>query len=391
MLQTSTVSRLLNNHFSTKSCFLSFSRGVHDLTRTSIEGASRTTPAIRAAESLDKLDIPFALRQNKFYDVEKKEMFEVMVKYQLVGHDHLKYYTQFNLINKYFFPTCSADVLKVVSRIIDIFFLLDDIYDTDVRNGTNVTMVTRLINSTVQTIKTDDICHDKSEINLFVRDTFTKLNEIASPIQVRTLKTHFCDYLINGSLVMMKMWAQNNMPTYDEFCRIRDFDIAVLPAIALAEIAAKLAYSDEICTNEKVSRFRMKAVRHVGILNDILSYEKEVIRDNCPCNAVWVHQKEFQCDFNTSLQQLIQELNEIVKEMVLLREEISERFSPAVVDPYLDVIEDIVSGHYQWCIKGTRYNSSDSPIIQLRTSSEKISEKSKGLLHNKSFSIVPTH
>lgn len=332
--------------------------------------------------SVSRIHMPFAYRKNRWYEELSPLMNQEMVERGLIRPDQCEYHTGFNLLNAFFFPIASRQVLLMAARMIDFFFLCDDIYDTTSKNGRNAALIEDLLASNVEVIRTGVLPPDPDPLNRLAYDTIHEFAASTTPAQLRRLADSVGDYLLGGSLALMKLWARNEIPSIEAYARLRQSDVAMYPTINVSEVVGGVRLPEEVWGHALLGEMRSVCNLQVALANDILSYHKEVVRDRCPYNMVYVVAFNRGLSIPEAVLEVIEMVNACTRRFLEIEDELPPFGEPidGELRRYVQGMKDLIAGNWYWSFESTRYSSADSPFVELRTTSDLIYEKSRGLL-----------
>jgi hypothetical protein len=332
--------------------------------------------------SLTSLAMPFPRKKNPHYDALQPAMSQEMIDRGLIASDQVPYHVGFNLLNAYFFPHTPPALFINASKMIDFFFLCDDIYDTSRENGRNTPLVEGLLRANVDVLKSGKLPETPDALNVLAHDTLLEMSGRVPGFQIARLTDSISDYLLNGSLALMKMWKDDHVPSIEEYIEIRQYDVAGYATIDVAELASGLTLSPDVHGHEALRAMRRACCLNIAMTNDILSYQKEVIRDGCPYNAVHSVQVHRGVSVEEALLTVIEIASSYLQTFASLKQRLP-RWGGTVdtdVERYVSAMEDLMAGNYYWSFDCTRYSSADSPFVELRTTEALLRDKSRGLL-----------
>lgn len=341
------------------------------------------------ALSLSRIQMPFPYRKNPHYEAAAASMHRTLIDAGVIRPHQREYHKGFNLLNAFFFPRVSRSRLLTLSKMIDFFFLCDDIYDTCRANGSDRGLVADLLTTNVDIICGGELPPRPDALNLFAQQVGQEFARLQTPLQQRRLAKSIGDYLLEGSLRLMQYWSRDEIPDIRTYREIRQYDVAMYATIDVSELASGVEIGEEQYHHPIVRRLRREANLQVAMANDILSYHKEVIRDGCPYNMVNVvaHQRGLGADRpEQAPEEAVIEVIEMVNghtSSFLALERRLPRWGPRIdadVERYVQGMKDLMGGNWYWSLECTRYNSADSPFLELRTTQSLLHEKSKGHL-----------
>lgn len=182
---------------------------------------------------------------------------------------------------------------------------------------------------------------------------------------------HVKEYLNRGSLPSMEYWARGETPALDDYLSMRLYDSAVFPAFDMIEVAAAIELPDEARSHPALVEMVELAVGHIAYVNDLFSYEKEVLRHGATCNLVWVLMASG-ASFEEAVSASVARINASAARFLELERTLPS-FGPtadAAVRAYVAGMTAWMRGNVDFSLASRRYTSPDSPFLELRTPPE---------------------
>jgi 5-epi-alpha-selinene synthase len=332
--------------------------------------------------SVALVEMPFPYRKNPWYAGLARAMNDEMIARGLIRPDQREYHDGFNLLNAFFFPTAPPATLRTAARIIDFFFLCDDVYDTTGDNGRDLPMIGDMLRANVEVLRQRRLPPRPDALNRLALDTVEELAGTMGEAQLARLVESIADYLLGGSLVLMELWARGEVPDPETYARIRRSDVAMYPTIDVSEFVGGLALPAEVFGHPELRALREACCLQVALANDLLSYQKEVVRDRCPYNMVAVTAIHEELPLEEAVLAVIERVNGSLRRFLELEARLPSWGEAADrdVQVYVRGMKDLMAGNWYWSFESTRYSSADSPFAELRTTSALLGDKSRGHL-----------
>src|SRR5262249_62285982 len=106
---------------------------------------------------------------------------------------------------------------------------------------------------------------------------------------------------------------------------------AVFPAIDMIEVAAGIRLPQNVLEHPSIVEIRQLTVRHTAYVNDLFSYQKEVLWSGTPCNLVRVLMHNESLDFEEAVGEIVAMVNRDVQRFRELERGLPS-FEPAIAD-----------------------------------------------------------
>jgi hypothetical protein len=163
-------------------------------------------------------------------------------------------------------------------------------------------------------------------------------------------------------------WAHGLVPDIDAYLVQREHDSAVHTCIDLIEVASGISLPDEIHGTDQLPAMRQLCARALAYANDLMSYEKEVLRHGNPNNLVHVLMMRQSLPFELAVHRVVTLINDYTRQLVALESELLERSPSPGVARYVAGMRQLLRGNYDWSLATARYRSERSPFPELRPS-----------------------
>ncbi len=270
----------------------------------------------------------------------------------------------------YFYPSAGLEELIACSDWCAWLFFLDDSYDENIRASRYLAAARELMALCLEVLRGATPPVGAPPLARFTREIrrrFLRL-EAARERWLRRLAVSTHGYLYKGVLPANAHWAWGVVPTFHAYLEQREHDCAVHTCIDLIELAANVSLPDDVHAAEPLPTMRALCARAVGCANDLMSYEKEVLRHGNPNNLVHVLMTQRSLPLERAVHQTVALINHYTRQFVELEQALPRYGRPldAMVARYLAGMRQLLRGHYDWSLATTRYRSAQSPFPELR-------------------------
>lgn len=271
------------------------------------------------------------------------------------------------VLDPYVYPYASIDRLAVAGTFSQWLFFLDDQYDDHPELGRSPLEVRRIMERHFETLATGRLPPSSTPFARFTVYLRRRLEALGPAGWMPRFLRNVEAYLFEGSLRTVEHWAEDRVPATADYLTIRMHDSAVFPAIDMIEVAAGLHLPREVLADPAIAEMRRLTVRHTAYVNDLFSYQKEVLRSGTPCNLVHVLMHNESLSFDEAVREIVAMVNRDAQRFVQLERGLP-RFEAAVadeVDAYLAGMKDWMRGNVEFSLESKRYRAPDSPFIEL--------------------------
>ena len=269
-------------------------------------------------------------------------------------------------ISNHVYPYASKSTLKIAALWINWLFKLDDHYDTGKEFGTDIERVRTLMEQVLSVVTTGEIPEDTPFWRLG-KVLYGWIKEETSLMWQARFVSEVSQYLFRGSFLHMKHWKENTILTLEEFIPIREWDTAGMTCLVTAELCGDCVLPPSLYYDAGMERLRHLCTKHLGLLNDIFSYNGEINNNGSVWNCV--HLIMFGEDVPLTLPQSVHLAVEIVNTSNLDFEQAARE---VLADPYMSSFQDIIQryiyvlqqwmvGHVKFCQHCARYSDPLDP------------------------------
>ncbi len=270
----------------------------------------------------------------------------------------------------YFYPSAGLDQMIACSDWCAWLFFLDDLYDEDVQASWDAPGARRLMGMCLTSLRGAAPPSAAPPLVRFLWEVRQRL--LRSAVGGEQWLSRFAasaeDYLLKGVLPANAQWAHQLVPAFEHYLEQREHDSAVHTCIDLIELAAGLSIPERVHAAEPLPTMRRLCARALAYANDLMSYEKEVLRHGNPNNLVHVLMVHRSIPFDRAVHDAVALINRCTRDLIAL-----ERQIPAdglAVDPlvarYVAGMGQLLRGNFDWSLATGRYRTRQSPFPELR-------------------------
>ena len=224
-------------------------------------------------------------------------------------------------------------------------FYIDDQYDEKKEFGTNIQRVRDLMEDCVEMVKTGKMPEDTPFWRLG-QEMYRAMMEIIPSEEVHWRMVEIvAKYFFYGAIEQMKYWRDGKVATRDEFEGRRLYDAAILPCGIMVELCGDCILPTSVFHDPRIDKLRELWGKQIALLNDVYSYDKEVIRVGTDWNLLRIlmyHSTE-----PLSLEQAVDHSIRYINELASRFEELGEDI---INDPCLESHRDLLK-RYVYCLR----------------------------------------
>lgn len=318
---------------------------------------------------LSDLRVPYPALRNPRAAVAEQAIEDVARRVGVLREGAAHYFNAFNQASGFTYPRASAERLMACVEWCDWLFFFDDLYDVDRAFTRREAHLDRVASRYLALLGGAPCPALPRPLALFACDLSDRLAALASPAWRRRFLQSVEDYLTRGVLRTARNFAAGEVPDLASYVHDREFDSAVLTTLDMIEVATGRELPDEVAADPTLQRMRRVCTRVVAFVNDIVSYQKEVLKHENPNNLLHVLMVNEGCTLELALSRTVEIVNASVAQFEALRGELPV-WAPRDMDAvreYVEGMEHWMRGNLDWSLQSARYCSLDSPFAELRS------------------------
>ncbi|WP_437550821.1 hypothetical protein WME97_07925 [Sorangium sp. So ce367] len=332
------------------------------------------TPFLCSTNAFDRLHLPWPSRRHSGAERYRRASRDALIGVGLLGGEAkeraMKRFEGIIVLDPYVYPYAIGHRrLLAAGTFSQWLFFLDDQYDDDPRVGRDVCAVRTIMERYLGILRTGDLPARPSPFARFTVHLRECLEALAPEGWMRRFLAHVEQYLFEGSLRATSAWARGQVPLLDDYLHLRMHDSAVFPAIDIIEIAAGLELPHATREHPAVAEMARLTVRHTAYVNDLFSYQKEVLWNDTPCNLVRVMMANKDIGFEEAVHAVVSMVNRDVDRFLEVERAIPS-WGPSLdrqVEAYIGGMKAWMVGNVDFSLSSSRYRSEDSPFLELRS------------------------
>lgn len=267
------------------------------------------------------------------------------------------------------YPYATFERLVAAGSFDQWLFFLDDSYDEDPAIGHDAERVERIMRRYLAALETGIVTDPSDGFEQMSAVVHQRLLAFGGPVFFRRLLANVRDYLFKGSLRALAHWQKNHVLAPHEYEVERGYDSGMYAVLEATQIACDAALPDDVDASPWLAELRRLCTNHAAFMNDLCSFQKEVVQKGYPFNRVRV---QMHADGSTVLaasQKVIDEINAALLQFERCAAQIPRFDSPldAALQRYLDGMRYWMSGNFAFSLCCGRYTHADSAVAELRT------------------------
>jgi hypothetical protein len=274
----------------------------------------------------------------------------------------------FALLSAYVYPNADVDRLTACNDFNTYLFFIDDCAEEDETIGKNPDRLRRIMDCHVLGFRHGVLLDPADRLSRLVLDIRERFSQWASDAWMRRLADDVRDYLLLGTFVGARNWAQLRVPSLEEYRTARAFDSAVFPCQDLIEIVENIELPEEVFRHQDIQRLRRLCAQVVAFANDLFSFPKEVRRFDSPNNLLRVVMAEEGLDHDRAVARCIEMINADVREFESIVAGLPSWGTDVdrAVRAYVAGQRSWMRGNFAWSLETGRYAASDHIFPEMR-------------------------
>lgn len=280
---------------------------------------------------------------------------------------------RFGLLTALAYPEAEIDDAALCNDFNTYLFYVDDQAEEDEAYGKQPSLLAAYFQGHVMALRTGHGAWEEDPGTRLLKSVRRRLGLRASDQWIQRFADCVEEYLLRGTLVGAQHWTDGSVPEIADYEAQRAWDSAVYCSQLLAEIACGHELSGSLRGNDLLKRTETLVTRVVAFTNDLVSYTKEVVRNQSPNNLVYVHMVHGGCSLESAIDVVIDVINADLAEFETLSATLARTFpdEPGLAS-YQACQRSWMSGNLAWSLASGRYLDPDSPFPELRPVQEAI-------------------
>lgn len=273
-------------------------------------------------------------------------------------------FDEYNTMSAYLFPNTSHEQLLAIIMLNNLLFYIDDLWD---RNDDDVIDDITRRNAFEDIIDIFRFGTVKDNTNV-MQVAALKIRDLLLPIAnkawLQRLIVNTQRHLKATTYDIVDIENKDNMMLTSRYIELREHDSGMVPTVDLIEFAQGIYLSDEILADSVIQKAIQCCIQSAALMNDIFSYEKEVINMESRFNLVHVIMTSENLTLDEAVHESVLLINEIIQTFLDLESQLPARED---VRLFYHGLHDQINAAWHWQYVGTnRYRSPESPFEELR-------------------------
>jgi hypothetical protein len=285
---------------------------------------------------------------------------------------HLDNFDGYNSMSAFLYPRTSLERLVAIITIMNLLYYIDEAFERHERveeDPEENLYLRKVFQSCVpillygETPKTDNVIHGGCKL----------IHDLLAPLTTVDWLKRFVgtigEHLMSTTYTLKDVIESNADDMLEKYIDLRRLDCGMNPTMNMAELAYGFYLPDTVKAHPFIKQVEAATANIAGLMNDLFSYEKEVIEYGSRFNLIAVLMDYKQLTFEDAVAESVAIVNQNTNDFLRLKDAIPSWENKATEDmvrQYVDALEDQISATWYWQQTTDRYRSPTSPFPELR-------------------------
>ncbi|EGG16316.1 hypothetical protein DFA_09346 [Cavenderia fasciculata] len=276
-------------------------------------------------------------------------------------------------LSKFFWPTVDFERLVMGGELMLWFFTFDDALDSGIYDDTKSLEIVRRMSAVFME---GTLCDDASGPEKVGYRLRQKCLEMCGKRRRDTFNRFItsCVQWIDSIIPFNKV-KDGGSPHIELYSFLRKINIGAYPCVTLSEVFIDHYLDHSIWSSPRWVKMNENIAIVVTLINDLVSYEKEVNDNAGALNPLYFFQQQRKFNLPDSYNHMVNLIHFFVQDYLANEESFLKSLEPfenekQQQDIYfmLDHLHFLISGSRMWSMQTPRYCSPTSPFIEMRPS-----------------------
>ncbi len=277
---------------------------------------------------------------------------------------------EFTTMGAYVFPRTSVERLVAMDILTNWLYYIDDVWDRNTEQGKNLDPIfKRKVFETCFKAMLYGVEPDhEHEFYPTCLELHRQFMELADQEWLERLGTSLIPHL-KSSTYSIEDIEKSGKDLVEEYIKLRELDAGTQVTISLIEFSYDMRLPDFVLEHPDIQKMGLCTALSGGIVNDMFSYEKEVMRYGADFNYISVVMRSRNVSFREAVHECVMLVNDYIDTFVELEKNPPRWDDDRVnqlVDNYIEGLRDQIIAGYHWQLATNRYRSPNSPFPELR-------------------------
>lgn len=278
----------------------------------------------------------------------------------------------YNNMCSFLFPEASQERLVALIMVMNFLYYVDEVYERHARQEPDPEedkALRYIFSKCIQIMVTGEM---PNEDHPLYRGSLAIHNEMVPLTNAEWLQRFLnviVEHLKSTTYTLEDILHIQGGDPIEQYIALRELDGGMRPTMRMIEFANDFYLPDEIKTHPFIRRIEEPVASIGGLMNDIFSYEKEVIAYGSRFNLIALYEDHYDCSFAEAVHETVAVVNRYTADFLKLEKSIPEwpdEATNTLVRNYVRGLRHQVNATWYWQVSTDRYRSSTSPFPELR-------------------------
>ncbi|KAM9984955.1 hypothetical protein ACTFIY_009380 [Dictyostelium cf. discoideum] len=278
-------------------------------------------------------------------------------------------------LSRFFWPNADFDGLVLGAELMVWFFAFDDLFDggfIDDNENEQYRLVNRMNKVFLEGIIEDDST-GAERMGYFLRN---KVRAICGEKRQSTFHrfNSSCVQWVDSIIPFIKLKRNQKSLDFNLYIHHRKFNIGAVPCFLISEIILDPMSNIEcfIWLDSRWIKMSEIVCEIIALVNDCVSYEKEIKENGAPLNSLKFIQIEKNLNLQESFEYISNYLNELISQYIGLETSFIQSYKPITINynsnfiAIVDHLHNMSFANVSWSTQTPRYLSQTQPFLELR-------------------------
>ncbi|MEQ8675005.1 MAG: terpene synthase family protein [Aggregatilineales bacterium] len=279
----------------------------------------------------------------------------------------------YNTMSAYLYPTASKERLIAIIMMMNMLYFIDEVYDRHARDEVDAQedlYLRRVFDNCVPILLRGEMpANDDHVLYQPCLVIYNIVSPLVSENWMKRLVFSMLQHLKSTTYTLDDILQTKGGDPIEQYIMLRELDCGMRPAIDMAELALGIYLPDEVKQSDYIESIEYPTALIGGLMNDIFSYEKEVVFCDSRFNLVAILQDYRYLSFDEAVHESVCIVNKYTDDYLERAANIPDFGSPEMnrmVELFVEGMGHQINATWYWQLSTDRYCSPTSPFPELR-------------------------
>eukprot|EP01133_Synstelium_polycarpum_P011913 gene11913-13880_t len=282
------------------------------------------------------------------------------------------FHTNVVSLSRYFWPNVDFERSVMGGELMLWFFTFDDVLDAGIYNDIQAMDLVRRMDMVFMDGFLPENPTGSEKVALLLRNKCLQMCGKRRDTFNRWITS--CVQWVDSIIPFNKV-KEGGSPHIELYSFLRKINIGAYPCVTLSEVMIDHHLEPYIWADPRWIKMNENIAIVVTLINDLVSYEKEVNDNAGDLNPLWFFQKQNKLNLPDSYRQMVDLIHYWIQDYINLENSFLKSLEPyhnhmqqKEILFMLDHLHYLISGSRMWSMQTPRYCSPTSPFIEMRPS-----------------------